>query len=80
MLQLELNNGSMGSELPLLQPLTPWEHQAGGCFAWTRWEPKAKVLLLQIMTHMYFWQRCLFGGDGSRKSVNGRQDSAGFTD
>lgn len=56
MLQLELNNGSMESELPPLQPLTPWEHQAGACSAWTRRESKAKVLLQQVMTHT-----CIFG-------------------
>lgn len=56
MLQQELKNGSMGSELPPLQALTPWEHQAGVCSAWTRQEPKAKVLLQQVTTHT-----CIFG-------------------
>lgn len=62
MLQLELNNGSMGSELPALQPLTPWEHQAGGCSAWTRQEPKAKVLPQQVTIHMCIFGRAAFFG------------------
>lgn len=81
MLQLELNNGSMGSELPPLQALTPWEqHQAVAALPGHDRSPKPKSCFSRSRPTCVFLAELSFFGDGSWKSVNGRRDSAGFTD
>lgn len=70
MLQLKLNNGSMGSELPHPPALTPWEHQAA--LPGQDRSPEPQSCLSRSRPTRVFLAELPFFGDGSWKSVNGR--------